>query len=256
MLNRTLTRSFDILNYISNQGEKGVSLSEIISYFDMPKSSAFDIVQTLLSLRLLEPIPYNDKRYVLGLAAFELGLKYSGNKDLITLCTSYLAPLADELNRTAFAGVLDGQSIVYIYKHVGENAKLATCKVGTRHDAYTTSLGKALLAYIDDEQRDKILDEIVFVDKTGRTVKNKEELLEQLTLFKHQGYSIDNKENESLMVCYGAPIFDFTGKPIAAISVSDVKLPNVTDREIGEKIRDVALQISRTLGYRGVFYNN
>ncbi len=68
---------------------------------------------------------------------------------------------------------------------------------------------------------------------------------------KKRGYSIDNKENEKLMICYGAPIFDASNKVIAAVSFSDIKNPVLSDEEIGSKIRQCALSISIELGYSG-----
>ena len=47
------------------------------------------------------------------------------------------------------------------------------------------------------------------------------------------------------MICYGAPIFDFTNNVIAAISFSDMKSPSMSDDEIGKEIRKSALKISK-----------
>ncbi len=253
-MNRTITRSFEILEYVSNVDEKGVSLKDIIKETGMPKSSAFDIVHTLLALRYLEISKYNEKKYVLGLSAFTLGIKYSNSKSLISVCSPYVHQLADELNRTTFVGVLDGTDIVYIHKYTAKYAKLATCNIGTRHEAYCTSLGKALLAFLEPDKQSMILDQIKFVKKTSKTIDSKEVLIKELIETKQRGYSVDNKENEELMICYGAPIFDYTGKVIAAISFSDMRNPILTDEQIGIKIRNVALQISRELGYTGMFF--
>lgn len=251
-MNRTIQRTVDVLDFISTASPKGVSLKEIIDYTRMPKSSAHDIVQSLLSLKLVEFSRFNDKKYVLGLGVFTLGMKYSQkNQNLISLCVKYLNPLADKFHRTGFAGVLDGTNIIYIHKYMGNEAKLATCNIGTKHPAYTTSLGKALVAYLSDEKQREVIENTEFVKKTGNTITSKEEFVENISQVRKLGYSIDDKENEVLMICYGAPVFDSTNEVIAAISLSDMKSNDFTDEEIGNQIKEAALQISTELGYTG-----
>ncbi len=248
-MNNTIKRTYDILEYISTSGDKGFSLAEIVSHLKLPKSSVFDIVKSLCELKLLSTSSHNEKKYVLGLSCYTLGSKYSQNKELFQLAEKYLAPIADFYEKTAFVGLLDNSEIVYIYKYTGKNAKLATCKIGTKHSAYTTALGKSYMSFIDEKQLSNMLDEIVFQNLTEYTVKNKESLLNQIKQIRKNGYAIDDKENEVLRTCYAAPIFDATNKPIAAISLSDIKNENYSDERMGEIVRECALSISRELGY-------
>ncbi|MDE6661172.1 MAG: IclR family transcriptional regulator, partial [Anaeroplasmataceae bacterium] len=228
-----------------------VTFKQITDNVKMPKSSAFDIVHSLLELNFIETNQYNDKKYELGIKAFALGQKYSQKKTFIEICSNHLMPLADELERTAFVGVRSGADVIYVYKYMGTGAKLATCNVGSSHPTYATALGKSLLAYLEPEVQKEILDSINFVEKTSNTIMDKNVLEANLKDTKKRGYSIDNKENEQMMICYGAPIFDASNKLIAAISFSDVKNPVLSDEEIGRKIRECALRISRELGYSG-----
>lgn len=248
-MNRTISRTFEILNFIANND--AVTLKEITANVKMPKSSAFDIVHSLLELNFIETNQYNDKKYELGIKAFALGQKYSQKKTFIEICAKHLIPLADELERTAFVGVRSGADVIYVYKHVGEGAKLATCNVGSIHPTYSTALGKSLLAYLELDVQKNILESINFVEKTSNTIMNKDVLELILKDTKKRGYSIDNKENEKMMICYGAPIFDSSNQLIAAISLSDIKNPVLSDEEMGSKIRECALRISRELGYSG-----
>ncbi len=248
-MNRTISRTFDILNFIASRD--GVTLKEIIENVNMPKSSAFDIVHSLLELNFIEPNFYNDKKYELGIKAFALGQKYTQKKSFVEICAKHLMPLADELERTTFVGVRSGTDVIYVYKYTGEGAKLATCNVGSTHPVYTTALGKSLLAYLEPNIQMDLLNKISFIEKTNNTIKNKESLLIDLRDTKKRGFSIDNKENEKMMICYGAPIFDGSNKLIAAISFSDIKNPVLSDEEIGSKIRQCALDISTELGYSG-----
>lgn len=248
-MNNTIKRTYDILDLISNYNDEGLSLAEVVSSLKMPKSTAFDIIKSLCELKMLKKSRHNDKRYVLGLSCYTIGSKYSQSTELFQLGEKYLAPLADFYEKTAFIGLLDDCDVIYVYKYTGKNAKLATCKIGTKHSAYTTALGKSLMAFIDDKSLNGIMEKIVFKNLTEYTVKNKDLLLDQIKQIKKRGYAIDDKENEVLRTCYAAPIFDSSNKPIAAISLSDIKDKSLSDEKMGAIVRECALSISRELGY-------
>ncbi|UKI50315.1 MAG: IclR family transcriptional regulator C-terminal domain-containing protein [Clostridium sp.] len=84
---------------------------------------------------------------------------------------------------------------------------------------------------------------INFIKKTNNTIKNKQDLIENFkNLSKKRGYSIDCKENEDLMICYGAPIFDSTSNIVAAISFSDVRNNDYSDEEIGGFVKRMCFE--------------
>ncbi len=197
-MNRTIVRAFEALEYISTS-EDGFTLKEITDKLDIPKSSAFNIVQTLLNLNLVAESRYNDKKYVLGAMTYSLGMRYLDKQDYLEACKTYLIPLADEVHRNCFIGVLDKDKVLYIFKHVGDGAKLATCDIGTRQDLYFTGLGKVLLAYSDPNKVNQIIKGITFVQKTPNTITNAPDLYAELERTRERGYAIDDREVELYM---------------------------------------------------------
>lgn len=89
---------------------------DIAEEMELSKSTAHVIIQTLYGLGFLETTEHNDKRYVLGVEGYTLGMKYLANKDNIHSCSSELARLAEKWNKIGFVGVLKGGSIVYVQK--------------------------------------------------------------------------------------------------------------------------------------------
>jgi len=248
-MNRTISRAVEILEMIAKD-KNGMTLKEISDHLGIPKSSTFEIVQTLVQLKMADTSFYNDKKYILGSKAFALGMQYVNRSDVVNLGAFYLKNLAEKFRRTGFMGMLDDTKVVYVYKWQPANAKLTACELGTRQELYCTSLGKALLAYSHPELLMSIVDRIKFVAKTEHTIMDKETLLQELELTKKRGYSIDNREVENHMMCFGAPIFDYIGKVIAAISISDLYDENLTDYDsVGLEVRAVADLISSRLGY-------
>lgn len=247
-MNRTVERAFSILQLIADS-KQGITLQEIANTMDMPKSSAFVIVQTLLELNYIATVQNNDKKYCLGIETFSLGMKYVNDMSLVTQCSLFLPPIAEKYNKTAFVGVLNGSKVVYVYKYVAQNAKLASCALGTRKDAYATSLGKAIIAYLPKAEQSNLVDKIQFQALTQYTITSKELFLRELEVTKSRGYSLDKRELEDITSCCGAPIFDYSGEVIAAVSLSDIYNENLNDEMVAEDLKQVALQISRSLGY-------
>ena len=247
-MNRTVERTFAILQLIGDSKD-GITLQEIANEMDMAKSSAFVIVQTLLDLNYITTVQNNNKKYCLGIETFSLGMKYVNDLSLVERCAAYLPPIAEKYDKTAFVAVLNGTKIVYVYKYVAQNARLASCALGTRKDAYATSLGKAIIAFLPEEERSALVDKIQFKALTSYTITSKELFMEEIEQTRKRGYSLDVRELEDITSCCGAPIFNYNGEVIAAASLSDIYNENLDDEKVAEDLKEVALQISKCLGY-------
>ena len=247
-MNRTVRRAFQVLKYVAKE-EDGLTLTEITELLDCPKSSAFNIIQTLLNLDLLSESKANNKKYQLGPENYVLGMNYYKRLDLVDLFKEFLPGIGDKLHRTCFGGILEGDKVLYIYKYAGEGAKLATCDKGTKAELYCTGLGKVLLAYSSSDYQKKVIDNITFIKKTERTISTKEQLYKELEEVRKKGYACDNREIEEHMICFAAPVFNFSGECVAAVSISDMYTESTDCEFLGQQIRNVALEISKRIGY-------
>jgi DNA-binding IclR family transcriptional regulator len=234
---------------IVSLNSNGTTLQEIADALDIPKSSAFVIVQTLLSGKYLSTLKHNDKKYCLGIEVFTLGMRYVNDLNWVRQCALYLDPLAEKFNKTAFVGVLEGNSVVYVHKYVAKKAILASCALGSRKEVHATALGKALLAFSDEETLQRILNTVTLSSLTENTITDKIKLLAELAETRQRGYSLDIKEQDLMMACCGAPVFDYTGQVIAAISLSDIYDSKTNEDEIAVALKEVAKKISASLGY-------
>jgi DNA-binding IclR family transcriptional regulator len=248
-MNRTVERTFAILQLIADSKE-GITLQEISDKMEMAKSSAFVIVQTLLKLGYIATVQNNDKKYCLGIELFSLGMKYISDMDLVLQGSLCLPAIAEKYNKTAFVAVLNGTRVVYVYKYVAQNAKLATCAIGSSKEAFGTSLGKAIIAFLPEKEQAELVNRIKFRAFTEHTITKKSDFMKEMELTKKRGYSLEVKELEDITSCCGAPVFDYTGKVIAAVSLSDIYNEKQDNRKAAEDLKEVALQISRNLGYR------
>lgn len=247
-MNRTVERTFSILQLIAGS-ENGITLQEIADEMEIAKSSAFVIVHSLLELNYIKRAENNDKKYCLGIEAFKLGSKYLHDVGLVKQCAQYLPALADRYVKTSFVAVLNGCDVVYLYRYAAQNAQLATCAIGSTKPAHATALGKAILAFLPKGKQLSVVNEIRFEPYTPHTIMSKEVLLQELHEVKQRGYATERGELTDLTFCYGAPIFDYSGNVIAAISLADIATENEHDAEIVTDLLSVAGEISKTLGY-------
>ena len=249
-LNRTTLRTVDILKMVSKKPD-GITLDEICEKLELPKTSAYDIITTLAHTGMVHVEKGQKQCYTIGLTAYRIGINYTNNLDFIGTIDPVLKAFAKEMGKTVFFGVRSDDSIVYICKFEPENPIITTATVGTKNPLYCTSLGKAIMANMEQEERDALADRINFRPHTRRTIQDKVHFLEELERVKEIGYAFDARELEEHMECVGAPVFGPDGNVIGAISMSSLYKPTEDYDALGRLVSEKAKLLSRLLGFLG-----
>lgn len=249
-LNRTTLRTVDILKMVSKKPD-GITLDEICEKLELPKTSAYDIITTLAHTGMVHVVKGQKQSYTIGLTAYRVGINYTNNLDFIGTIDPVLKAFAKEMGKTVFFGVRSDDSIVYICKFEPENPIITTATVGTKNPLYCTSLGKAIMANMEQEERDALADRISFRPHTSRTIQDKAHFLKELDRVKEIGYAFDARELEEHMECVGAPVFGPDGNVIGAISMSSLYKPTEDYDALGRLVSEKAKMLSRLLGFLG-----
>lgn len=249
-LNRTTQRTVEILKLVSKSPE-GITLDEICSICKLPKTSAYDIVVTLCEMGMVNVTRGQKQKYTIGLAAYRIGINYTNNMDFLGIIEPVLKTFAREVGKTVFFGVRSDHEVVYICKAEPENPIITTATVGTKNPMYCTSLGKAILAYTDEETAEQIIGRIKFKKKTERTILTKQGFLKELDKVRNQGYALDAREVEEHMECVGAAVFGQDGNVVGAISVSSLYKPTEDYEALGREVYKKAREVSKLLGFIG-----
>lgn len=249
-LNRTTQRTVEILKLASKNPE-GITLDEICERLNLPKTSAYDIVTTLAEMGMINVDRGQRQRYTIGLTAYRIGINYTNNLDFISVIEPELKTFAKEVGKTVFFGVRSDHEVVYICKAEPENPIITTATVGTKNPMYCTSLGKAILAYSDDETRGQVMNRIKFRKNTEKTILDRESLLVELEKVRELGYALDAREMEDHMECVGAPVFGSDGSVIGAISVSSLYKPTEDYEHLGRLVSAKSREVSKLLGFLG-----
>lgn len=251
-INKSASRTIDLLMLCASS-EEFLTLNDICEMMNMPKSSAFELVQTLVYKGMLELKDPVQKRYGLSLLAFEIGSAVTSNMK----CPDVARPFIQELNRqtgsTVFLGVEDKGKIVYLDKSENHSIIKATAKLGSRRNLHTTGLGKSLLFAYSDEKIKKIMGNEPYASKTPLSHTNYDSLIEDAARARARGYTIDDREDNMDMYCIGSAIYNSNGHPIASLSVASLYNGMAAEKEalISGLVKDAAMKISRKLGFLG-----
>ncbi len=214
-------------------------------------SSVHRILSTLTDEGLLEQDSATG-RYRLGLAVFDLAAAVPSQR---TLHEAVLLPMTDLRNHTGETvqvGVLEGRQVVYVERLDSPNTLRLFTELGRRNDAHCTGSGKALLAFVDTDERDKILRGWDPPRRTDYTIVSRKRLITELDLIRRRGYAENRQESELGVVSVAAPIRDESGACIAAMSVAGpLDRIDAQRDQVADAVMAMALATSRRLGYKG-----
>ena len=196
-----------------------LSVSEIGAKARLHRSTAHRILMALEYNDLIQQNAENGK-YRLGIKLFRLGHQAVSHLNLREICRPFLTRIMDETKETVHLAVLDEDQVLYLDKVEGPHALRMPSRVGRHIPTYCTSLGKAMLSCLDDQEVKNIFRDQVLRPCTANTIKTLNQLLADLRMIRKRGYSIDNEEIEIGLRCVGAPIRDYTGAMVGAISVA------------------------------------
>ena len=242
---QSVSRAVAILRCFHEHEELG--LQEISQMLDLHKSTTSTLVTTLRNERLLEQNPGTGK-YRLGMEAFLLGS--STNINIRTVTRPYLAELNERFHETVNLTVPSGTDVVYIDKMESEYSMRTCTRIGQKLPFYCTANGKVIFAYYSRERLAAHLEGLHMVPFTPNTISSAEELTQALDDVRARGFACDNGELELGLCCYATPVFDGSGVPVAAISLSgpQSRMDSSLREEMIDALKACAENISRTLG--------
>jgi IclR family transcriptional regulator, KDG regulon repressor len=246
--NSSVDRLLDVLDLIS-KADNGINLTNISKELNIPKTTVFRLLEKLTSRGYVEYLEQTEK-YTIGLETILLSMTALTKMDIVELSIPYLKEISSNTKETSFLGVYNEGEIVYLYKSEGTQSILMNSQLGSRRPVHCTGLGKAILSGFSIEQVSRILQQKGMPKMAKNTITTPEEYLKELNNVRINGFTMDNEELENGLGCYAAPIYNYSGKVVAAICVS-----GPIDRVAGNKeiliqeLLEAANQISRRLGF-------
>lgn len=225
-------------------------MTEISKELGFNKTSVYRMLSTFVQYGYVEQETETD-RYKLGYKVLELSAALLDSIDLRAEAKPFLKELEQLTNEVIHLVVYDRGEVVYIEKLEGNETLRMHSKVGTRAPMHCTSVGKAILAHLPRKEVEKVFENYPFVPHTPYTITDKDALYRHLDQVKVDGYALDLEENELGINCIAVPIFDHTGRVVAAFSISGPKMRMTEQRlnELKDKVLSTGMKISQRLGY-------
>ncbi len=246
---QSVERALSIMELLSEHNE-GLGITEIGEKTDLHKSTVHRLLATLIHKGFVEQSEVTNN-YRNSLRIYEIGSRRVANLDILSVSKPFTEKLMKDLNEVVHLVVSDEECIVYIDKVEANNTIQMSSTIGKRSPAYSTSVGKAILAFSNVEEVSKVWQTSDLKKYTSNTIVDYEEFKKELNKINKLGYAEDDEENEIGLRCIGAPIFGITGRVEGAISISgpSSRVTKEKVEEIGKKVKGCAREISKELGY-------
>lgn len=228
----------------------GLQLKDIARQTAINKSTAYRFLAHLQG----EGYLYRDDAgaYVIGPKLARMGSGTNFEESLRKMARPILQKLWAATGETVNLAILDGRQILYLDVIESSHTFRLASQNGARRPLYCTALGKAILAYLPEQETKELLGALTFERLTSRTLTQPAKLKKDLVKSRLQGYALDNEEAVLGARCIAAPIFDANGKVIGAVSVSGPLTRIDTDKiaAFAGLVKEAAHAISRRLGYQ------
>jgi DNA-binding IclR family transcriptional regulator len=246
----SIDRALTVLELLA-QSRGGFSVSEISRKLTLPKSSVHLVIGTLEKRGYLQRNAVNGK-YCFGLKMVGLSRTAVENLDLREAAKPFLQALMRKTGLTVHMAVLERNEAVIIEKLEYPGLLRLATWIGRRLDVNCSGVGKALIAFLSDDEFEQQFKTKGLAKHNENTTVSIVKLKRELERVRTLGYALDDEEDEIGFRCIGAPVFGFTKKVVAAISVAGttVQIPNEDVVQIARVVKHAAAQISMQLGYR------
>ncbi len=233
--------------FTQEQPEWGVS--EVAQALGLPKSSAHALLATLTQIGLLHKTP--EGRYRLGWRVLALSQVLLSANAWRLEARRAMERLVACYGETTHLATLEAGRVVYVDKLEGTRAvRVNLTRIGAELYAHCSGVGKVLLAFRPWPEVERIVAEKGLPALTPNTITTPDELKTELLRVRERGCAYDIEEAMPELCCVAAPIRDYTGEVVAALSLS---VPFYRFRERKEAYREAVLQaaaeVSERLGF-------
>jgi IclR family transcriptional regulator, KDG regulon repressor len=244
-----LQRGLRLLQLFS-ESARGLTAKQVAGRSRLPVSTVHRFLANLESAAFLNCS--GDGVYQLGVACFAIGQVALGQLDIRRVSQPYLEELNQKTRETIHLTLRHELSAVYVEKLDSPEPLRIHSRIGAAVPLYCTAVGKVMLAYMPDEERERVLPQLGLRRFTPNTVGNLQELAAELYRVRKNGYACDLEEHELHIRCIAAPIWDHAGEVSASVSITApmVRMAVTRLRQLAPLIQTAGLQISRELGYR------
>ncbi|WLH11521.1 pca regulon transcriptional regulator PcaR [Pseudomonas hefeiensis] len=224
--------------------KRHLTIAQISHRTEIPRAAVRRCLHTLIKLGYATT---DGRTYSLLPKVLTLGHAYLSSTPLAVSAQPYLDRMSEQLHEACNMATLEGDDILYIARSATTQRLISVdLSVGGRLPAYCTSMGRILLAALDDASLRDYLDHADLQAKTSRTLHTPQALLECLQEVRQQGWCIVDQELEQGLRSIAVPVYDASGQVVAALNVS-THAGRVSRNELEQRFLPGLLGASRDL---------
>jgi DNA-binding IclR family transcriptional regulator len=244
-------QAMQLLNCLAESSTPQLTLTEICSRLEISNSKAFTILNTLVGYDFVEKNSQT-KTYSLGLGVVYLARNILNNLDVRSLVARPLKKLAEESELTAHFGLITGSRVYVIAQEESNQIFGYSMKIGVQHHLTHGSHGKAVVAYMAEEERNAVLAQEDLCFYGDGVPFDMSKLLKELEEVRRTGYAVDAKETNPNITGISSPVFNGDGTVIGCVILVGA-FARAKVKKKASLVVDTATEISRSMGYTGKF---
>ena len=241
------SRTLRVLRFLASQPDP-VPLDRIMRACDLPRSTAYHLVNTMIEEGFVVHLA-DDRRYGLGVAAFEVGTGYARQEPLGRIARRPLAALVDRTGHGGHLAVLHGRDALYVLEARAPGRPPLVTDVGVRLPAHLTASGRAILMALPAAQvRALYPDRDSFVDRVGTGPTSPSALRTVLSEARQRGHAVEDGEVTPGLASVAAAVLDHNRHPVAGVALTFPVDEDVDRERLAGEVRATAASLGRRLG--------
>jgi DNA-binding IclR family transcriptional regulator len=198
---------------------RGASAAEISRRAELPFSTTYRLLGSLTRDGFVDYEP-DGRRYHLGLRIFQLGQRVSNHHGFAGAALPVLRRVTEQTGEATILSVRDGHHHLTVNKVDGPRTFRVTSDPGHLGALHTTSVGKALVAFADDAERQRLVEELALEPLTEFSITDRDAFRAEIEQVRSRGYAVMDEENELGMRAVAVPVFNSQGHAFASLATA------------------------------------
>jgi len=238
-----------LLEVLADSG-RAMGVSELSRALDLDKSTTYRLLATLRPRGYVEQDP-ETKKYAVGPRMIAVSSRILGNNDAYLQARPVMKKLMQEVRETVHLAMLMEGQVVYIAQEISPEVVSVNTEIGQREPIHCTAVGKALAAFLAEEELEALIRRLQFQQYTPKTITDPGQFRVHCDQIRAQGYAVDDEELYPGVRCVAAPIWGYDGGVLASLGISGpaTRLQPEAIPRLGRMVMKYAQEISRRLGY-------
>ncbi len=242
----SLARGLAVIHAFQER-KRHLTIAQISHRTEIPRAAVRRCLHTLIKLGYATT---DGRTYSLLPKVLTLGHAYLSSTPLAVTAQPILDRLSDQLHEACSMATLEGDEVLYVARSATPQRLISVdLSVGSRLPAYCTSMGRILLAALDDAALGDYLDHANLQIKTSRTLHTPDAIRASIDEIRQKGWVIIDQELEVGLRSLAVPLKDSAGQVLAALNVG-THASRVTKQELESRFLPVLLEASKELSTR------